>query len=131
MRLLLRKTTVASRIGGAFYCDASGILLLVTTSDFVGFDQLASADLVVDRTYRGGTTGGLWDEPLSKLLPVRNLGGFRPYGRPTKLVVSTPAVRSPIGRTRSIRTPDHFFTTETTGRLAERCITPPARGISY
>jgi hypothetical protein len=61
-------------------------LLFVTTSDFVDFDLLTSADLVVDRTYRGGTTGGLRDEPLSKLLPVRNLGGFRPYGRPTKLV---------------------------------------------
>lgn len=58
----------------------------MTASEFVGFDQLASADLVVDRTYRSGATGGLRDEPLSKLLPVRNLGGFRPYGRPTKLV---------------------------------------------
>ena len=58
----------------------------MSDSDFVAFDQLASADLVVNRTYRSGTTGGLRDEPLSKLLPVRNLGGFRPHGRPTKLV---------------------------------------------
>jgi hypothetical protein len=57
----------------------------MTVTGSVPFDQLASADLVVDRTYRGGTTGGLRDEPLSKLLPVRNLGGFRPHGRPTKL----------------------------------------------
>jgi hypothetical protein len=56
------------------------------SSEFVDFDDLASADLVVDRTYRGGTTGDLRSEALSKLLPVRNLGGFRPHGSPTKLV---------------------------------------------
>jgi hypothetical protein len=56
------------------------------SSEFVDFDHLASADLVVDRSYRGGTTGDLRSEPLSKLLPVRNLGGFPPHGRPTKLV---------------------------------------------
>jgi hypothetical protein len=58
----------------------------LVTAEPVSFDALASADLVVDRTYASGTTGGLRDEPLSKLLPVRNLGGFRPHGRPTKLV---------------------------------------------
>ena len=52
--------------------------------DVVDFDQLAGADLVLDRVYRGGTVGGTRDDPLCKLLPVGNLGGFRPAGSPTK-----------------------------------------------
>jgi len=47
----------------------------------VSFDQLADADLVVDRVYRGGSAGNASDDPLSKLLPVSNQGGFRTYGR--------------------------------------------------
>lgn len=50
----------------------------------VEFDQLANADLVVDRVYRGGSLGGTRDDPLSKLLPVGNQGGFRPAGSPTR-----------------------------------------------
>lgn len=61
-------------------------LLRMTSPQFASFEYLASADLIVDRVYRSGTSGGLGDEPLSKLLPVRNLGGFRPHGRPTRLV---------------------------------------------
>lgn len=45
-----------------------------------GFDELAHADLVVDRVYRGGSAGNTGDDPLSKLLPVGNQGGFRTYG---------------------------------------------------
>ena len=48
------------------------------------FDQLAGADLVLDRVYRGGTVGGTRDDPLCKLLPVGNQGGFRPAGSTTK-----------------------------------------------
>jgi hypothetical protein len=47
----------------------------------VEFGQLATADLVVDRVYRGGTAGNAGDDPLSRLLPVGNQGGFRTYGR--------------------------------------------------
>jgi hypothetical protein len=57
----------------------------------VEFDQLVTADLVVDRVYRGGVAGNAGDDPLSRLLPVGNQGGFRTYGRPmpdaVKLVV--------------------------------------------
>lgn len=53
--------------------------------DVVGFDQLASADLVLDRVYRGGRQGGTGDDPLNKLLcGVGNQGGFRSVGSPTK-----------------------------------------------
>src|SRR5215471_2665750 len=53
-------------------------------AEVVDFDQLAGADLVVDRIYRGGSMGGTRDDPLSKLLDVGNQGGFRPAGSPTK-----------------------------------------------
>lgn len=53
----------------------------------VDFDQLADSDLVLDRVYSGGTVGGTGDDPLSKLLPVGNQGGFRPVGSPTKDLV--------------------------------------------
>ena len=41
------------------------------------FDQLATADLVVDALYAGGTKGNTADDPLGKLLPCGNQGGFR------------------------------------------------------
>src|SRR6266516_6345206 len=50
----------------------------------VEFGQLADADLVLDRVYRGGSVGGTGDDPLSKLLRVGNQGGFRPAGSPKK-----------------------------------------------
>ncbi len=53
-------------------------------TDAVDFDQLAGADLVLDRVYRGGTGGGTQDDPLSKLLHVGNQGVFRPAGSVTK-----------------------------------------------
>jgi Restriction endonuclease AspBHI N-terminal len=56
----------------------------VSDAHVVEFDQLAGADLVLDRVYRGGAVGGTRDDPLSKLLPVGNQGGFRPAGSPTK-----------------------------------------------
>jgi hypothetical protein len=48
----------------------------------IPFDQLEGADLVVDRVYRGGTAGNSADDPLGKLLPVGNQGGFRTKGSP-------------------------------------------------
>jgi hypothetical protein len=50
----------------------------------VEFNQLAGSDLVVDRVYRGGIAGNAGDDPLSKLLPVGNQGGFRTLGSPKK-----------------------------------------------
>lgn len=56
----------------------------MTDLQAVEFDNLAGADLFVDRTYRGGSAGGTRDDPLSKLLPVGNQGGFRSAGSPTR-----------------------------------------------
>jgi len=52
--------------------------------DVLDFNQLAGADLVLDCVYRGGTFGGTQDDPLSKLLPVGNQGGFRVAGSTMK-----------------------------------------------
>lgn len=48
----------------------------------VPFSELASADLYVDRTYEGGIVGNVSDDPLQRLLPVGNQGGFRYKGSP-------------------------------------------------
>jgi len=51
----------------------------------VEFDQLAGADLVLERVYRGGKAGSSADDPLNRLLPgVGNQGGFRAHGSPLK-----------------------------------------------
>ncbi len=41
------------------------------------FETLASADLVVDAVYKGGAAGNVGDDPLGRLLPCGNQGGFR------------------------------------------------------
>lgn len=46
----------------------------------VSFDELASSDLVVDATYKGGTAGTFADDPLSKIMGCGNQGGFRIVG---------------------------------------------------
>lgn len=44
----------------------------------VPFDALRTADLVVDRVYKGGTAfKNVSDDPINRLLPVGNQGGFR------------------------------------------------------
>ncbi len=50
----------------------------------VPFADLASTDLVVDRMYDGGAAGSVADDPLARLLPVGNQGGFRYAGSPRK-----------------------------------------------
>jgi hypothetical protein len=50
----------------------------------VGFDELDGADLVIDRIYQGGKAGNTADDPLGKLLPVGNQGGFRMSGSAKK-----------------------------------------------
>jgi hypothetical protein len=49
-------------------------------ADAVPFDVLATSDLYVDRTYAGGTSGNVGDDPIQRLLPVGNQGGFRYQG---------------------------------------------------
>lgn len=55
------------------------------------FAGLATADLVLDRVYAGGTRGNAGDDAIGKLLPVGNQGGFRfngsVTGRTVRLVV--------------------------------------------
>lgn len=51
-------------------------------SRVIPFDDLQSADLIVDAVYEGSSDGQLAGEPISKLLPGSgNMGGFRFSGR--------------------------------------------------
>ena len=44
------------------------------------FNELETADLIVDAIYEGGKSGNVVDDPLTKLLSVGNQGGFRQKG---------------------------------------------------
>src|SRR3954471_5432787 len=46
----------------------------------VSFAELPMADLVIDAIYEGGTSGGMQDDPMHRLLSVGLMGGFRPSG---------------------------------------------------
>lgn len=48
----------------------------------VAFTDLPSADLIVDGLYEGGSAGTIADDPLARLLPIGNQGGFRYKGSP-------------------------------------------------
>ncbi|MGO8728158.1 MAG: HNH endonuclease [Streptosporangiaceae bacterium] len=52
----------------------------INVGDAVPFEQLQSADLVLGCVYRGGTAGSVADDPLNRLIPVGNAGGFRYKG---------------------------------------------------
>lgn len=43
----------------------------------VAFEELHTADLIVDAVYEGGHQGHAGDDPLARLLPCGNQGGFR------------------------------------------------------
>ncbi|MFD7022495.1 restriction endonuclease [Promicromonospora sukumoe] len=49
-------------------------------SESVFFADLQMADLVLDRVCQGGSKGNMGDDPIGKLLPVGNQGGFRYKG---------------------------------------------------
>ena len=53
------------------------------TTPSIAFDELASADLIVDAVYEGGIGNSITNEPLHHLLPVGNQGGFRYRGSVT------------------------------------------------
>jgi hypothetical protein len=55
--------------------------------DVVPFEALTDVDLVVDQLYDGGNAGSVADDPLSRMLPVGNQGGFRYAGSPRKRTV--------------------------------------------
>lgn len=46
----------------------------------IPFNTLNNADLIIDALYKGGVSGNMSDEPVSKLLGVSNQGGFRYIG---------------------------------------------------
>ena len=48
----------------------------------IPFEQLETCDLIVDAVYCGGNFKDVRDDPLQKILPVGNQGGFRTYGSP-------------------------------------------------
>jgi hypothetical protein len=47
------------------------------------FGALPASDLVLDATYKGQRTGNSGDDPIARLLPVGNQGGFRYRGSPS------------------------------------------------
>jgi len=49
-------------------------------SKTIPFNQLSASDLTVETVYEGGTAGNVSDDPLGKLVPVGNQGGFRYAG---------------------------------------------------
>jgi hypothetical protein len=44
--------------------------------------ELAGVDLIVDAVYQGGRAGNASDDPIAKIVPVGNQGGFRYAGSP-------------------------------------------------
>lgn len=52
--------------------------------DAVPFELLPSADLWIDRTYKGGSFNDVRDDPIAYLVPVGNQGGFRYNGSPRR-----------------------------------------------
>lgn len=50
----------------------------------IPFDELTTADMAVEAVYKGGIAGNSGDDPLGKLVPVGNQGGFRYAGSPKK-----------------------------------------------
>lgn len=46
-------------------------------TDEISFEDLPTADLIVDAVYRGGNAGNAGDDPLARLLPCGNQGGIR------------------------------------------------------
>ncbi|MFB7511739.1 MULTISPECIES: restriction endonuclease [unclassified Streptomyces] len=65
----------------------------------IPFGELDRCDLVVDAVYAGGAAGNMSDEPIGKIVPVGNQGGFRFAGSPkagtVKLVVLYTTGRNP------------------------------------
>lgn len=53
----------------------------------IPFEDLDEADLVVEVVYRGGSKNNISDDPLARLLPVGNQGGFRFFGSPRRQTV--------------------------------------------
>lgn len=48
-------------------------------------NELSQCDLIIDAVYEGGNKGNVSDDPINKILPVGNQGGFRYAGSLEKL----------------------------------------------
>lgn len=61
------------------------------------FATLASTDLIVDAVYEGGRSGNAGDDPLTSLIGVSNMGGFRYLGTKESpyLIVLTSSFNDP------------------------------------
>ena len=53
----------------------------MTNQRKIPFDKLKESDLHLDAIYVAGRKGNIGDEPVSKMLPVGNAGGFRVSGK--------------------------------------------------
>ncbi|MBU8833313.1 hypothetical protein [Mycolicibacterium goodii] len=53
----------------------------------VKFEELQSSDLSVGTVYRSGTEGTVADDPIARIAPVGNQGGFRYKGSPVRNTV--------------------------------------------
>ena len=46
----------------------------------IAFSQLSNSNLYIDAIYEGGKVGNVIDDPIRKIFPVGNQGGFRLAG---------------------------------------------------
>ena len=46
----------------------------------IAFEQLSISPLYIDAIYEGGNAGNVGDDPITKIFPVGNQGGFRLAG---------------------------------------------------
>ena len=56
------------------------------------FEKLEYCDLIIDAIYEGGNNNNVSDDPITKILPVGNMGGFRingPFTKPNFIVLYT------------------------------------------
>ena len=51
----------------------------------IGHDNLKKTDLYIDAIYEGGDNGNVADDPIGKIFPVGNQGGFRYAGSENNL----------------------------------------------
>jgi hypothetical protein len=48
--------------------------------NYIPFNQLSNSPLYIDAIYEGGNAGNVGDDPITKIFPVGNQGGFRLAG---------------------------------------------------
>ena len=59
--------------------NRAGFLILASMKIYP-FNKLSSSDLIIDAIYEGGNKGNVGDDPINKIVPVGNQGGFRYAG---------------------------------------------------